>query len=163
MHWPRSSACSNGRVAPCWIDWSSSFDTLEVRLKDTNNELYRALLAGGKDLNDDVPLDWKDQWVPRIGVEYKLDDHFAVRAGYRYSRSPVPSETLTPLTAAISEHLVSAGVGYKTGRFSADLAYQWHIPNTQHVGESRLLSGEYNDSDIKVSIHTVGVTLGMEF
>jgi long-chain fatty acid transport protein len=146
-----------------WIDWSSSFDTLEVRLKNTNNELYRALLAGGKDLNDDVPLDWKDQWVPRIGAEYKITDNFAVRAGYRYSRSPVPSETLTPLTAAISEHLISAGLGYRTGRFTADVAYQWHIPNTQHIGESRLLSGEYSDSDIEVSIHTVGMTLGVEF
>lgn len=146
-----------------WVNWADAFDTLEVRLKDVDNELYRTLMAGNSDLDDDVPLDWRDQWVFRLGAEYALDEHFAVRGGYRYARNPVPSETLTPLTAAIPEHVLSAGLGYKNGGFSADLAYQYHLPKEESVDNSKLLNGEYSDSEVEVSLHWLTVTVGFEF
>ncbi len=146
-----------------WIDWSSAFDTLEVRLRDVNNPLYRALLAGGRDLNDDIPLDWRDQWVVRLGAEYQLTEDFAARLGYRYARSAVPTATLTPLTAAIPEHVLTAGLGYRHGPFTCDLAYQYHLPQRERVGTSRLLTGEYSDSEVEVSMHWVGLTVGVEF
>ena len=57
-----------------WINWSAAFDTLEVRLRHTDSALYRALLAGQDHLDDDVPLDWRDQWVMRVGAEYQLTE-----------------------------------------------------------------------------------------
>ena len=146
-----------------WINWAGAFDTLEVRLRNTDSDLYRALLAGGDDLNDDIPLDWRDQWVIRAGVEYQITDSLAVRVGYRYARNPVPSETLTPLTAAISEHVVSAGVGYRRGALTCDLAYQYALPQTERVGTSRLLAGEYSDSEVEVAIQWLTLTVGVEF
>jgi len=146
-----------------WINWAGAFDTLEVRLRNTDSELYRALLAGSDDLNDDIPLDWRDQWVIRAGVEYQVTDEIAVRAGYRYARNPVPGENLTPLTAVISEHLLSAGIGYRRGRLTCDLAYQYALPNTEHVGTSRLLAGEYSDSSVEVAVQWLTLTVGVEF
>jgi long-chain fatty acid transport protein len=146
-----------------WIDWANSFDTLEVRLRKTDSELYRTLLAGRSNLDDDIPLDWRDQWVLRTGVEYQLTTEFALRAGYRYARNPVPTETLTPLTAAIDEHVVTTGIGYRRGPFTVDLAYQWHLPQREHIGKTRLLGGEYRDSTVEVSIQMLTVSAGMEF
>ena len=146
-----------------WINWAAAFSTLDVRLSDVDNDLYRALLAGKGDLDDDVPLRWRDQWVFRAGAEYALDERWAVRAGYRYARNPVPDETLTPLTAVIGEHLVSTGVGFHTGRFTADLAWQWQLPASGHTDRSDLLTGEYSQSDIQLSVHFLSLTARWEF
>ncbi|MEP6671230.1 MAG: outer membrane protein transport protein [Chthoniobacter sp.] len=146
-----------------WIDWHDAFNSLEVNLTHTDSALYRTLLAGQSHLNDRAALDWRSQWVLRLGAEYQVTDHLAARVGYRYARSPVPSETLTPLTAAIDEHVFTAGLGYQQGRYHCDLAYQYHIPAHQHVGQSALLSGEYSNSDITVSYQTLAVTVGVEF
>lgn len=146
-----------------WINWADSFDTLEVRLGDVDNDVYRALLAGNRDLDDDVPLNWRDQWVFRFGGEYALDDRWTVRAGYRYARNPVPETTLTPLTAVIGEHVVSAGLGYRAERYSIDLGWQWQLPADEHVARSGLLNGEYSESDVKVSVHWLTLGTRVEF
>lgn len=146
-----------------FIQWSDSFDTLEVRLRNVKNPLYKTLLGNRNHLDDDVPLDWKDQWVIRAGAEYKLGEHYALRAGYRYSKNPTNTETLTPLTAAIDEHVLTAGLGAKFGRFNADLSYQYHLPQHEHISNTRLLGGEYGNSDIDVSLHVVTLTIGFEF
>lgn len=145
-----------------WIDWSSAFDTLEVRLRDVDSPVYRSLL-GRSNLDDDVPLNWRDQWVWRFGAEYALNEHWTVRAGYSYARSPVPGSTLTPLTAAIMEHTIGAGVGWKAGQYGVDVAWQWAIPNEQRVRESDLLSGEYANSRVEVGAHWLGFTTSVEF
>jgi len=146
-----------------WINWASAFNTLDVRLLHTDSALYRALLGGQNHLDDNVPLNWRDQVVARFGLEYHVTDDFSLRAGYRYARNPVPSDTLTPLTAAIDEHMLTAGFGYRWKCVTFDLAYQYYLPETAHVGTSSLLSGEYSNSDIKVSIQMLTATLGIQF
>lgn len=146
-----------------WINWAGAFDTLDVRLRHVDNELYRTLLAGKANLNDDVPLDWDDQWVFRFGAEYALDDRWTVRAGYRYARNPVPTATLTPLTAVISEHVVTAGLGYRAGNVNVDLGWQWQLPARERVERSALLAGEYSGSEVEVSIHWLSLTTRLEF
>ena len=51
----------------------------------------------------------------RLGVEQAFGEHWAVRAGYAYGNNPVPDGTLTPLTAAITEHLLTLGRGLQDG------------------------------------------------
>jgi long-chain fatty acid transport protein len=145
-----------------WINWQNAFDTLEVRLRNGNNRDLNGLVGSDK-LDDNIPLDWKDQFVIRAGVEYHLNDQWSLRAGYSYGRNPIPARTLMPLTAAIMEHTVSAGLGFKQGPVSVDLAYQWQIPNSEHTGQSDIAAGEYADSTIRVSTQWVGLTTSVEF
>ena len=145
-----------------WINWANSFNTLRVRLKNGNNHDLNGLL-GSTSLNDDAPLDWSDQFVWRLGVEYALNPHWTLRAGYSYANNPVPASTLTPLTAAITEHTLTAGVGFHTGPVKIDLAYQWSLPNVLRVGQSALASGEYSNSSVLVTEQWVGLTTTIEF
>jgi long-chain fatty acid transport protein len=145
-----------------WINWEGSFNTLEVRLRHGNNKDLNGLVASDK-LDDDIPLNWRDQLVLRAGIEYVVNDEWTLRAGYAYGRSPVPTHTLTPLTAAVMEHMVSAGVGFKRGRLSVDFAYQWQIPNSVSTGDSDLASGEYADSTIRVNTQWIGLTTSVAF
>ena len=86
-----------------------------------------------------------------------------MRAGYSYGNNPVPDDTLTPLTAAITEHLLTAGVGYKTGRWRFDAAYQWEVPATARVGHSDLAAGEYSNSVTSVYIQWVSLSARVEY
>lgn len=145
-----------------WINWSSAFDVLPVKLTGGNNKDINGLVGDNR-LQDDVPLRWRDQVVGRAGVEYALTEAWFLRAGYAYGRSPVPSSTLTPMTAVLPEHTLTAGAGYRWRWLQVDLAYQWDIPASRSVGRSDLLDGEYSNSNTRVSIHLVGLTTSIHF
>jgi long-chain fatty acid transport protein len=145
-----------------WIDWSGAFSRLPVNLSNGNNATVNGLV-GSSSLQDSIPLEWRSEFVYRGGVEYHFTDNFVARGGYSYGRSPVPDATLTPMTAAIMEHTVTAGLGYHWKRYQCDLAYQWDIPVTRNVGTSSLLAGEYSNSSTQVAIHWLALTFGVRF
>lgn len=145
-----------------WINWGDSFDQLPVILTHGNNADINGVV-GSSSLEDHIPLSWKDQFVYRGGVEYALCENLFLRAGYAYGRNPVPSSTLSPLTAVISEHTLAAGLGYIWKRFEVDLGYQYAIPNRVNVGASALLSGEYSNSSTKEGMHVVALTVATRF
>lgn len=145
-----------------WINWSDAFDTLPVRLSRGNNADLNGLVGSNR-LNDNVPLRWKDQYVGRLGFEQSLGEHWKIRAGYAYGNNPVPAETLTPLTAAITEHLLSAGVGYRIGRIDLDAAYQWNLPATGRVRQSGLAAGEYSQSVTEIDTQRFSLTATLHY
>lgn len=145
-----------------WINWSDAFEKLPVHLTHGNNADLNGLLKSGR-LDDTIPLHWSDQYVGRLGAEQRLGDHWTVRAGYAYGNNPVPDNTLTPLTAAITEHLLTAGVGYRVGHVKIDAAYQWQVPATARIRYSDVAPAEYGDSVVSVNVQQFNLTLGYEF
>ncbi len=145
-----------------WIDWSDSFNNLPVKLTNGTNSTINSLV-GSNALQDVIPLQWRDQGVFGVGVESPVGEHLAFRGGYSYSTNPVPSATLTPMTAAILQNTIGTGVGYHRGHYSADLAYQVALPASQSVGQSSLKSGEYDNSRVEVAVHSVTLTNRFNF
>ncbi|MEX2523637.1 MAG: outer membrane protein transport protein [Gammaproteobacteria bacterium] len=141
-----------------WIDWSDAFDQLPLHFTNGDNIALNALL-GSDAIDDTAPLDWRDQYIFHIGSEYRWSDNVSLRAGYQYGRSPVPAATLTPMTAAITKHAVSLGLGYQSVDYTIDLAYRWSLPNTERAGNSILLGGEFNDSSTRVGTHWFGFSI----
>jgi len=144
-----------------WIGWSDAFNSLPISLSSGSNSKVNGVL--GSSFSDNVPLNWSDEFVYRVGFEYELTERFSLRAGYAYGDSPVPDSTLLPLTAAIMEHTFTAGVGYHWRWLQMDLAYQYALPATQNVGVSGLRSGEYSNSSTEVSAHLIALTAGIRF
>ena len=91
-----------------WIGWSRAFDKLRVALRNGNNTDINAF-TGSTSLFDSVPLLWRNQAVVRLGLEYAVGESGFLRAGYSHASNPVPSSTLTPLTASIFSNAISAG------------------------------------------------------
>lgn len=145
-----------------WINWNNSFDGLQVKLTDGNNADLNGV-ARSSTLRDEIPLDWRDSFVYRAGVEFEPAENWMLRGGYSYGRNPVPAHTATPLTAVIMEHSVSMGVGRQFRCVAIDLAYQWDIPNTQSVNTSALRSGEYSNTETRVGIHWLLATVAVRF
>jgi long-chain fatty acid transport protein len=145
-----------------WINWGGAFRELPINLGNGSNTKINNLV-GSSSIQDAVPLNWQDKFVYRGGLEYAISENFVARAGYCYGQSPVPTSTLTPLTAAIVENTFTAGLGYHWKKFQLDLAYQWDIPTTRYVAGSGLLSGDYSNSSTQVGIHWLALTAGFRF
>ena len=144
-----------------WVNWSAAFRALPVRLENGNNPAVNGVL--GSRFQDNIPLHWKDRFVYRAGLEYALLDSLFLRAGYAFGESPVPDSTLSPVTAAIMEHMVTAGLGYAWRSWNFDAAWQHDLPAERNIGASGLRSGEYSNSSIKVSIHRFALTARYQF
>ncbi|HEX4134531.1 MAG TPA: outer membrane protein transport protein [Bryobacteraceae bacterium] len=145
-----------------WVNWNSAFSSLPVALTNGTNPDINGLL-GSNAINDRIPVQWKDQYSARLGVEYLLTENVSLRGGYGYSNNPVPSSTLTPLTAAVMKDHFSTGIGWRHGRWRTDLAYGIDPSTTQHVGTSSLLSGEYSNSSVRIGTQALSLDTSLQF
>jgi long-subunit fatty acid transport protein len=110
---------------------------------------------------DRIPVEWKDLYSFHIGAERLVTESSSIRFGYSHANDPVPSSTLTPLTAAIMSNQISAGFVYRFGRSRLEAAYAFDPTAQAHVQQSSLLAGEYNNSTVRVG--TQSVTLDYSF
>jgi len=167
MVWPRSAGVGithrlsdNQRVSldVLWFDWSSAFDRIDMEFRNPTNPFFAPL---GPRIRDSLPLDWKDSVSVRMGYEYFFRNRNVLRLGYVHNSQTVRSSTLTPFIPATLEHTVSVGYGHwLPGNARLDLAYQWAIGPNDGPNQSRLVGGEFDNSEVEVQAHWifVGVT-----
>ncbi len=123
-------------------------------------------------------FDWKNQWVFKIGGEYKVTQRITLRAGYNYGKSPIDGHYLIlpnnqqlagAMEAmecmrvigfpAIVEHHVTLGAGIKlTNNLTLNVAYMHAFENTV---ESTANNGDYWKS--KLSEDSVSFGLSWSF
>jgi len=84
-----------------WIRWSET--------NGSNLPQYSTNTSGAMPWN----LDWSDQFVYKIGVQYMLHPMLTLRAGYNYGKMPLNSNRAFENIAfpAVSEHHITAGLG----------------------------------------------------
>jgi len=140
-----------------WVNWGGAFVNLPVTLTNGTNVVINTV-AGSTTLIDGIPLRWKDQYSFHGGVERLLTESTSLRFGYAHGNNPVPSGTLTPMTAAIMTNQLGTGFAYHRGRSRFDVAYTFDPTSQQQVQQSNLLYGEYNNSTVRVG--TQALTLG---
>jgi long-chain fatty acid transport protein len=95
-----------------WINWS-----------DTNGQnlpKYTTNASSAMPWN----MDWSDQFVYKVGVQYTVISMIALRAGYNYGKMPLNSDRAFENIAfpAVSEHHFTAGIGINfTERFTINI------------------------------------------
>ena len=109
-----------GIVGTFW----SSYDQIIIQYKDDSTVPF---------INPQKK--YKDTYRLNFGTEYKLNQNWAVRAGYVFDKSPINKNAMDTLVPVDDRHLVSAGFGYKTETWSADFAYT-HIFGRELEGRS---------------------------
>jgi len=144
-----------------WLNWAHAFKSLPVAMSNGSNPGVNGAL--GANFSDSVPMNWRDQFVYRAGLAYDVTENLSLRAGYCYGQAPVPDSTLSPMTAAIMEHTLTAGMGYRWKNYAIDFAYQYDLPTDRNVGTSSLLSAEYSNSSTGVQIHWFSLTTSVRF
>jgi long-subunit fatty acid transport protein len=142
--------------------WGQAFQSLPVTLTGGTNATINSVV-GSTRVQDSVPLHWNNQAAIHFGAEVPVNESWAFRAGFSQASDPVPSSTLTPLTAAIMHQAIGAGAGYSRARFKLDAAYQLQLPATESVRTSELQAGEYDNSRVRVATQSLTLTARLRF
>lgn len=156
--WPRSLGLGlNHAINPhqrvsldvVWYDWSHAFDHIDLVLSNASNPLVRPLGS----VSDRFDLDWKDSISVRAGYEHVLSPTSIGRLGYTYTSPTVPSATLTTFIPATLEHTFSVGYGKLMGDWQVDAAYQYAFGPELEVGQSDIVGGDFDNSDVNAQAH----------
>ncbi|MFK5854722.1 MAG: outer membrane protein transport protein [Bacteroidota bacterium] len=83
-----------------WVMWST-YDSLSFTF-DQSGEL----------LNSSNPREYKDSFIPRIGIQYNMMDNLQLRAGAYYDTSPTNSDYFTPETVSLNTFAYTLGLSY---------------------------------------------------
>lgn len=142
--------------------WQDAFSSLPITLTNGTNAVVNSLV-GSATIKENVPLAWKNQLVRRLGTEFACRPSLVVRGGYAYSPSPVPSETLTPMTAAIVEHTFGFGLGVIHGATFLDVGYQWSPATERRVQTTILKGSEYADTSVAVGVQGLVLSVRRRF
>jgi len=108
-----------------YTDWQKLTD-IPVTYQDP---IWQAVFAA--DSTFELRWESKIQW--RIGMEYKLNDTWALRAGYYYDPSPGPIETVNILLPQFTYNWATLGVGYHTDKISLDVAVEFGFGQDREV------------------------------
>ncbi len=79
------------------------------------------------------PRNYKDSFSLRFGLEYRLDTHLTLRAGYAWDSHAVPSAYVEPTLPENDRHNYTIGLGYHNRHFSVDAAYHILLQDDRQV------------------------------
>ena len=128
-----------------WINWAQAWtencntdsmgvetchDSLVVNLPDDGNPATDRPLSA-------QPQDYKNTFTHRLGVEYRLPEQkLALRAGFIYDPTPIPTTTLTARLPDINRKNVTLGASYQiTPEYGAHLGLLWVTPGERDTSE----------------------------
>jgi long-chain fatty acid transport protein len=100
-----------------YINWKK-LDTIPMSF--TNAGWITFLEAGSA-----IELEWKDAVQLRFGMEYKVSDSFALRAGYYRDPSPSPKSTINILLPEHTYNFFTCGFGYDSGKIVLDVCLEY--------------------------------------
>ncbi len=131
-----------------WINWSDTMETLAV--------------AGPGEIR--VPMDpgWDDQFVFAIGLAYKVNDRFNLRAGFNYGESPIDEQSAANnlILPAVVETHYTVGADYRLDdHWDIGFHYMYVPENTVTAGPGTSAPGV----KISLSEQSFGVNLGYRF
>jgi long-chain fatty acid transport protein len=130
-----------------WTDWNT-LDFIQLR---SPNPVFNGTR---------LPSNWMSGFSYRLGVQYDVNEHWALRGGYAYGQNAIPASTFSPLVPDSAYHLFTLGVGYRTPKWALDAAYQFAYRETRTISDN--VSSPTVDGTWENSIHTVMLTLTLK-
>ena len=164
--WPQSVSlgvrhalceCRNVSFDVVWFDWSHSFDQFGMELSDPGNPFFPPQII------ENYPLNWRDSVSYRFGYEQQLSSSTALRLGYVYHPSPIPTETLSPFIQGFLEHTFAIGITRYWNCWEIDVAWQHMFGSRQHVGATPFFGGDFAGSTQDAMADIIGVSFMRPF
>jgi len=111
-----------------WINWA---DTVGENLPK-----YKTITGMTLPWN----MDWDDQFVYKVGIQYAVHPMVTLRAGYNYGKMPLNSNRAFENMAfpAVSEHHITAGVGLNLNKNLTVNVGGMYSPPAKITGSNRL-------------------------
>ena len=133
------------------INWSS-YDKLTITTVDSIN--------GAKEQT--VKKGYENKASLRLGLEYRLNDQVAFRAGYLRDPHVVPDKYVEPDLPEGDRNLYSIGAGYKVAGISIDAYYIYLTQDDRVIKNSEVEDMPFNGK-YKSQGHLYGLSLGYSF
>jgi long-chain fatty acid transport protein len=89
-----------------WTDWSR-VETVGLNFEDES-------------LGTLIEEDWHDAVALRMGVEWRVSDRWALRGGWYFDQSPMPTKSIDPLLPDSDRVGLSFGAGLQSGAWTFD-------------------------------------------
>lgn len=123
------------------FDWMqlgwSSYDKLTVKYDNPVNGA----------MQNTVPRNYEDSYSLRFGLEYMVNEQFAVRAGYLRDNKAVPDNYLEPSLPEGNRNLYSIGAGYKINELTIDAYFMLLTQEDRNINNSYFgFNGTYKGS-----------------
>lgn len=138
-----------------YVLWSA-FDTVEVE----------ANVPGLPLEFEPIPENFKDSFLFRVGMQYQMNENFALRAGFLYDQTPQPVESMDTMLPDSDRWALTAGFGYSVGGFAIDLAYQFE-PFKDRISPNRdiydTILGNFGEGTYSSTAHLFGVSFRYVF
>jgi len=106
------------------LAWKSNGWTVEGAAEWTEWSSYSVLRA---DFADGTFLEsekkWRNVWMYRIGIQYRLNKYLDLRAAFLYDESPIPVDLVDPLVPSGDRPVACLGFGLHFGDTTIDVGY----------------------------------------
>lgn len=129
-----------------WEDWSS-FRQLEINLAGLPPAVY--------------PRNWHSTFAVNGGGKYRLNDRYAISAGYLYGWNPVPNETFEPAIPDSNTHLFCLGGEAQIDRLKISLGYGYQLQENRTKATN--VYGPTANGEYSADLHLVGISVGWYF
>ena len=132
-----------------WIDWPQTVGK--------NMPTYTKNSSGAAAWN----MNWDEQFVYKIGIEYDLNKKVTLRAGYNYGKNPLDSSRAFENISfpAISEHHLTAGMGINLKK---DLALNLGVMYAPKISVETANSAQFIDS-AKTEMSQFAIDMGFAY
>lgn len=117
------------------------------------------------------PRDWKDTNTIKFGIEYKPIEMLALRGGFYYDPTPIPSSTFDAQWPDANKYMFTSGVGlnFKHWKIDTNVFYSTTAGN-KNISNSKNLNASYSippnilqSTDIDVKAHIWGYGLNVTY
>jgi long-chain fatty acid transport protein len=129
-------ATLRGGLAYRFGDWTISGDAVAYFWSSFMR--LNIIFPDATDYSLSIPTRFGTAWRGSMGIERVLGDHWAVRAGYAYDRSPQATTTLQPFFHDEDRYSFTAGAGWKSGTTEIDAFARYSSASRSTLGTSEL-------------------------
>lgn len=147
-------------VARDWTEWTLAADLVFFGWESFDE--LRLTFPGEPSLDSVIPQNYENIWQLRAGVERRLEEGYAVRLGYHYDKTPVPTESVSPILPDNDRHGLALGGSWTSasGRLRVDVG-AWYLFLAERSTEGRSRDGY--DGSYDNSAFTFGASFGYRF
>jgi long-chain fatty acid transport protein len=145
-----------------WEDWRS-FEQLQIQFAQPAFGVFNAIT---------YPRNWHSTYAFSLGGKYRLNDAYAVMAGYLYGWNPVPDGTFEPAIPDSDTSLFTIGGERRFGRVTVDLSYGYQHQSRRAKADNSYASATNAalptfpgnaDGIYESDLHLVGLSVGYTF
>ena len=138
LSWPEEFAIGIGyQIQPwlllttdiAWINWSRAISSLDINFDDADHPM------APENSTLTMPMNWDDQIVWKVGMEYTPIDGWTFRFGYNHADTPMDSDYLRPIFPVISETHYTLGATHHIQNLDLSLSFEY-VPKTKKTNDN---------------------------